>query len=146
MKINLLTVFLFASLAFVSCQDSQSPHTLVGTIWYNEFYGETDSLRFFEGNLVQYYLAENSRWFPSTYIPYDDTLYLLTTRQATVIEHVEAIDPEIVQKLIFHGDTMSVIYQAIYRGKDMKVTKPKNFHFIKVQEEGWMRRLFGVEE
>ncbi|HAW52138.1 MAG TPA: hypothetical protein DCX54_07405 [Flavobacteriales bacterium] len=120
-----------------SCRETQSPYELEGTLWYNEFYGETDSMRFLENNVAEYFLAEKAWWAPSTYIPKDDTLYLLTQRKAYIPENLEAPDPEIVQKLIFHNDTMTMVYQAIYRGENISVSKPVDFHFIKVKDDWW---------
>ena len=127
-----------------SCQDPQNLNNLAGTVWYTEFYGETDSLRFYENNVSEYYLTENIWWAPCTYLPKDDTLYLLSKRTSDRIELKDFPDPEIVQKLILHRDTMTMIYQALYRGESMSVSAPKDFHFIKVKKKWWWK-YFGED-
>jgi hypothetical protein len=131
-------------LALVSCTESHEQEDLIGTLWYSKFYGETDSMRFLENNVAEYFLAEKAWWAPSTFISKDDTLYLLTKRTAIIPGELDAPDPEIVQKLIFHNDTMTMVYQAIYRGENLTITKPVNFHFKKFKENRW-KFLFGED-
>jgi hypothetical protein len=135
-KHTLFTLLLISMLALVSCDDSsETINNLEGTVWCNDFFGEIDTLRFFAGNASSYYLAESHYWAPCTYIPKDDTLYLMSAWKSMKVEVIDLPDPEIVRKLVYHDDTLTVVFQAIYKGEDMKVTKPVNFHFTRFEKE-----------